>query len=190
MKDIIYRRIEEHKTAVDNILKDSRVVDIITEMAEEIVNSLKEGGQLFICGNGGSAADSQHLATELISKFYRERKAINAEALSVNTSTITAIGNDYSFDNVFSRQLEAKGRYNDILLGISTSGNSKNVLMAMREAKRKGLKCFAFTGANICELDNVCDVILHVPSYDTPRIQEIHILAGHIMCELIEEAML
>ena len=156
-------------------------------IAEEISSSLQQGGQLLFCGNGGSAADAQHLATELVSRFYCERGALNAEALTVNTSALTAIGNDYSFDRVFARQIEAKGREGDVLIGISTSGESKNIIEAVKYAKSINMKTVVFTGKQNSTLKQLADIAISVPSEDTPRIQEMHILIGHIICEMVEK---
>ena len=142
-----------------------------------------------MCGNGGSAADAQHIATEFVSRFYHERKALNAEALTVNTSTLTAVGNDYSFDRVFARQVEAKGRQGDILIGISTSGESKNIIEAFEAAKKLNMSTIAFTGNRECTMEHKADMTINIPSEDTPRIQEMHIMTGHIICELVEKEL-
>ena len=184
--DIVLQDILEHKKAIDSIIRDCDLRNTIYIIAEEISKSLKQGGQLLLCGNGGSAADAQHLATELVSRFYYERIALNAEALTVNTSTLTAVGNDYSFDRVFARQVEAKGRPGDILLGLSTSGESENVIEAMKSAKQINMKTIAFTGKKDSALKNLADMTIAVPVEDTPRIQEMHILIGHVICELVE----
>lgn len=185
-KDIILRNFLNHKKIIDSIISDYDLLNIIYTIAEEISKSLKQGGQFLLCGNGGSAADAQHLATELVSRFYCERIALNAEALTVNTSTLTAVGNDYSFDKVFARQVEAKGRPDDILVGLSTSGESKNIIEAMKTAKQMNMKTVAFTGKKDSTLKNLADMTVAVPAEDTPRIQEMHILIGHIICELVE----
>lgn len=140
-----------------------------------------------ICGNGGSAADSQHFAAELVSKFRRERKALPAIALTVNTSVITAISNDYDYKKIFSRQIEALGENGDVAFFISTSGNSKNIIEAIGIAKKLGLFTIGMTGEDGGEMQNLCDLVLNVPSNKTPRIQEGHILIIHILCELIEK---
>ena len=186
-KGFIQEKIDEHLEMVKMLEFDSKFIDKISEMSNLLIASFKLGGKLLICGNGGSAADSQHLATELVSRFFLERKALDAEALTVNTSTLTAVANDYSFDKVFSRQVEAKGKKGDILLAISTSGNSKNVIEAIKVAKNIGIKTIGFTGNNINSL--ICrtsDYYLLIPSSSTPRIQEAHILIGHILCEIVE----
>lgn len=185
--DIVTRRLIEHKKVIASIINDCNLLNTVYTAAEEISKSLKRGGQLLLCGNGGSAADAQHLATELVSRFYRERNALNAEALTVNTSTLTAIGNDYSFDRIFARQVEAKGKSGDVLIGISTSGESKNIIEAIRTAKQNNMKTIAFTGSRNSTMRNMADISIAVPAEDTPRIQEMHILIGHIICELIEK---
>jgi len=161
----------------------------IAQAAEIIIACLKSGGTLLCCGNGGSAADSQHLAAELGGKFYRVRPGLPAIALTVNSSMLTAIGNDFGFDEVFSRQLEAIGRRGDVLLALTTSGNSKNVLEAARLARERGLKVIGMTGRGGGRLKALSDVWLGVPSEDTPRIQEGHIAIGHLLCELAEAAI-
>lgn len=184
---VIQERIDEHLEVVGLLKNDSKFSINLLEISDVITESFKSGGKLLICGNGGSAADSQHLATELVSRFFLERKALNAEALTVNTSTITAVANDYSFDKVFSRQVEAKGKKGDVLLSISTSGNSKNVIEAIKAAKSIGIKTIGFAGNNVDSL--ICrmsDYYVSIPSNSTPRIQEAHILAGHIICEIVE----
>lgn len=153
-------------------------------------NSFRNNGGIFLCGNGGSAADAQHIATEFISRFYRERPGLNAEALSVNTSTLTAIGNDYSFERVFARQLEAKAHPGDMVIGISTSGTSRNVLEALTYAKNNGiLTVLMMGGFENPELDEAADYIIRVPSLITPRIQEAHIFIGHVIAEYVEYRM-
>ncbi len=147
------------------------------------------GGAVLLCGNGGSAADAQHIAGELTGRFLRERRAMPALALNTNSTTITAIGNDYGYDFVFSRQVEAHGRPGDVLIAITTSGNSGNVVHAAKAAKAGGMKVIGMTGANGGMLGQYCDVCVKVPSSETPRIQEMHILIGHILCEIAEAEM-
>jgi D-sedoheptulose 7-phosphate isomerase len=184
----IQEKINEYLEVITLLKNDSEFSTNLSKISDVITECFKAGGKLLICGNGGSAADSQHLATELVSRFFMERKALNAEALTVNTSTLTAVANDYSFDEVFSRQIEAKGKKGDVLLSISTSGNSKNVIEAIKVAKSIGMKTIGFTGNNreslICKLSDYC---ICVPSNSTPRIQEAHILIGHIICEIVEK---
>ncbi|MGC8555054.1 MAG: D-sedoheptulose-7-phosphate isomerase, partial [Candidatus Acidulodesulfobacterium sp.] len=161
------------------------------EISKTIISAYDKGGKVFIAGNGGSAADAQHIAAELVSRFYKERKALAAESLTVNTSNLTAIANDYDFSVVFSRQLEANARKDDVFWGISTSGNSKNILTAINTAKNIGMKIIGFTGGNGGKMAGrgMCDHLIKIPSNDTPRIQENHILIAHIICELVENSL-
>jgi len=190
MHKFILDRLGEHIDVIKGISADAELITMINNAAKVMVQTYKSGCKLLICGNGGSAADSQHIATELVSRFLIERKALNAESLTINTSSLTAIGNDYNFDQVFSRQIEAKGAKGDVLIGISTSGNSKNVIEAIKTAKEMGIKTIGLTGNNrdslICRLSDYC---IYVPSSSTPRIQEAHILIGHILCEFIENEL-
>ncbi|MEN6521691.1 MAG: D-sedoheptulose 7-phosphate isomerase [Armatimonadota bacterium] len=163
--------------------------ETIIEIANILVDALSKGHTVLFCGNGGSAADAQHLAAELLGKFKMERKALPAIALTVNTSALTAIGNDYSYDNIFERLVEAHGREGDVILGISTSGNSKNVVKAIVKAREIGMKTVAFCGFTPGAIGEKADICLTVPSKDTPRIQEAHITAGHIICGLVERKL-
>jgi D-sedoheptulose 7-phosphate isomerase len=165
------------------------LVSMMAEVSRVIVDALQQGNKLFLYGNGGSAADAQHIAAEFVGRFAFDRPALPALALSVNTSCVTAIGNDYGFDLVFSRQLEALGRKGDVAIGISTSGNSPNVLCGMSTSRRLGLHTVAFTGLSGGKIQGVVDHCLCAPSNDTPRIQECHILMGHIISELVEETI-
>lgn len=185
-----FRRLEEHTDIFKKLASDQEVTDVIMAIAEKIISILKNNGAIYLCGNGGSAADAQHIATEFISRFYKERPGLNAEALSVNTSTLTAIGNDYSFERVFVRQLEAKAKEGDMVIGISTSGTSKNVLEALRYANKNGITSVLLMGGNEDpELDGVADYIIKVPSLITPRIQEVHIFIGHVIAEYVEHRL-
>ncbi len=171
------------------VLKDQTLLDAIQQSISMMVTALKSGNKILFCGNGGSAADAQHIAAELSGRFYTDRDPLYAEALHVNTSYLTAVANDYSFDVVYSRMIKGCGRKGDVLVGISTSGNSKNVLLALEEAHHQGMHCIGMTGADGGKMNQCCDVLLKVPSKDTPRIQESHILIGHIICQLIEEEL-
>ena len=151
-----------------------------------MINGLKGGGKILFCGNGGSAADSQHLAAELTGRYLRDRAPLAAVALTVDTSALTAIANDYSYDEVFARQVRGLGRPGDVLVGISTSGNSRNVVAALEAARALSMRTIGLTGAGGGRMKELCDVCLCVPSTDTPRIQEMHIAAGHMLCELVE----
>lgn len=180
-------RTVEHIETVRALLDDEPTLKTIDRVAEIIADAYKMGFKLLICGNGGSAADSQHIATELVSKFLFERMALDAEALSVNTSILTAIGNDYTFDVVFARQVEAKGKKGDVLLAISTSGNSKNILEAIKMGKKIGMVTVGLSGSNDeSAIFKEADYCIGVKSSSTPRIQEVHILIGHMICEYIE----
>jgi len=169
--------------------KDSELISAIGEAVDCIVSAYQNGGKVLFCGNGGSAADAQHLAAELSGKFYLDRAPLDAEALHVNTSYVTAVANDYSFEDVFSRAVEGKGKEGDVLVAISTSGNSNNVIKAIKSAKSKGMKVIGMSGGNGGRMRSMCDILLRVPSSDTPRIQEGHITIGHIICELVEEKL-
>ena len=186
------KRFIEHKQIIEYICLDNEFQEQVMCAAQLILRAVKNGNAIYFCGNGGSAADSQHIATEFVSRFYKERKAINAEALTVNTSSLTAITNDYSFDKIFERQLEAKGKKGDILVGITTSGNSDNVWKAFSYANKNGIKTVLLTGIveRIRRDKKLVDCLVAVPSDITPRIQEIHILVGHIWAEYIEEEMI
>ena len=189
--ETIVQRMKEHESILQRLLGDAERTGALSEIIEEIVRCYQRGGKLMLCGNGGSAADAQHLATELVSRFYKEREALPAVALNVNTSTITAIANDYQYDKVFSRQVEAFGKEGDVLLGISTSGKAKNVIEAFKMGEKKGIRTILFTGdlEADSEIMNYANIVFRVPSKDTPRIQEMHILLGHSLCEEIERSI-
>lgn len=185
-----YKRLEEHDNIFRKMAADTAVTDTVMQVAENILQLMKRGNQLFLCGNGGSAADAQHIAAEFVSRFYKERPAMNAEALTVNTSTLTAIGNDYSFERVFVRQIEAKASEGDMLIGISTSGTSKNVVEALEYAKKIGVTTVMMMGDHeMPVLADCCDYVIKVPSKITPRVQEAHIFIGHTMAEYVEYKM-
>ncbi len=163
--------------------------DEIIESAKIIINSIKKGNKLLICGNGGSAADSQHFAAELVGRFKKDRKALPAISLTVDTSILTAWSNDYSFDTVFSRQVEAVGKKGDVLFGISTSGNSQNVIEAFKIANKTGIYTIALSGKDGCKMKKYAKLNIIVPANDTARIQEAHILIIHILCSIIEKTL-
>jgi len=169
------------------ILEDENLIAKIKAAVEIITLALKKGNKLLFCGNGGSAADAQHLAAEFSGRFYKDRKALPAEALHVNTSYLTAVANDYSFDVVYSRLVDGIGKEGDVLIGLSTSGNSKNILNALETAEKLNMYTIGFTGSSGGAMKNTCQILLNVPSDDTPRIQESHIMLGHIICQLVEE---
>ena len=187
MRQLINKKIKEHVNVYSLIAQDEILINEIVKAANIIYGSISNGGALYLCGNGGSAADAQHIATEFVSRFYMERQAINAEALTVNTSCLTAIGNDYDFDRVFERQLEAKGHSGDVLIGITTSGTSKNVVKAMEYASKNGIHTILLTGGRDNRYDgSTYECVIKVPSEDTPRIQEAHIFIGHLLAENVE----
>ena len=173
----------EVKTA---LLEDQTLLDNIQKVSDVIVSALNDGKKVLFCGNGGSAADAQHLAAELSGRFYYDRPPLDAEALHVNTSYLTAVANDYSYDEIYARLIKGKGRSGDVLIGISTSGNSKNILRAYEVAKELGMICVSMTGQTGGKMAENSDILLNVPSTDTPRIQESHILIGHLICEIVE----
>lgn len=165
----------------------SDVPSKIEEIVSVCVNALKKGNSIYWCGNGGSAADAQHLAAELSGRFYYDRDPLRSEALHCNTSYITAVGNDYSYDVIYSRLIKGIGKKGDVLIGLSTSGKSKNVINAFNECRNIGMTTIGLTGENSNSFEFSCDYIINVPSSNTPRIQECHILIGHIICQIIEE---
>ena len=171
------------------ILNDKELVKRINAAAMMCVDSLKNGGKIHFCGNGGSASDAQHLAAELTGRFYYDRPPLNAEALHVNPSYLTAVANDYSYEMVYARMLQASAKKDDVLVGISTSGNSANILKTIEIAKEIGVKTIGMTGKSGGKMAGICDILLNVPSQCTPRIQEAHIMIGHIICEIIEATM-
>ena len=181
--------IEESIAVKKRLLSDRDAVKGIARVSEILVDALDQGNKLILFGNGGSAADAQHIAAEFVGRFAFDRPALPALALSVNTSCVTAIGNDYGFDQIFSRQISAFSREGDVAIGISTSGNSPNVLNALSLSRKKGLHTIALTGCTGGRLNNIVDYCICVPSNDTPRIQECHILIGHIISELVERTL-
>ncbi|MHB1660813.1 MAG: D-sedoheptulose-7-phosphate isomerase [bacterium] len=191
MKSLIINRLNEAKKLLDLTAGNPEILKTVEEISKTIIAAYVHGGKVFIAGNGGSAADAQHIAAELVSRFYKERKALAAESLTVNTSNITAIANDYDFTEVFSRQLEANAKKGDIFWGISTSGNSKNIISAIHTAKNIGMKVIGFTGESGGKMSEpeMCGLLIKIPSKDTPRIQENHILIAHIICEIVEDSL-
>jgi D-sedoheptulose 7-phosphate isomerase len=183
------RRIIDSIAVKKALLEDGAFVELLEQTAYRIADAVRSGHKVMFMGNGGSAADAQHLAAEFTGKYLQERRALPAMSLNVNTSAITAIGNDYSFDIVFARQIEALGLSGDVAVGFSTSGNSRNVVLAMEAARQKQMLTVAFTGNSGGVLKDVVDVCLRVPSVETPRIQECHIMAGHILCEIVENEL-
>jgi len=169
------------------VLQNEELLKTVQDCIAVIVKAFKNGNKVLFCGNGGSAADAQHLAAEFSGRFYTDRDALPAEALHCNTSYMTAVANDYSYDVIYSRLIKGIGNKGDVLVGLSTSGNSKNIYNAFEVAKEKGMITIAFTGATGGTMKALSDYLINVPSTDTPRIQESHILLGHIICQLVEE---
>lgn len=184
--ELIQNNIQASIKVKEGLLNNT---DIISKVAKVIINAYRDAKKVILFGNGGSAADAQHIAAELVGKYYKDRRPLPAEALTVNTSSLTAIGNDYGFERIFARQVEALGNPGDVAIGISTSGNSLNVIGGIRAAKNRGMITIGLTGLDGGRLKNEVDYCICVPSKDTPRIQEAHILIGHIWCELIERAL-
>ena len=185
MKNIIEQCLADHLDVLQKVMV-SDLPQKLEQCAERIEKALAEGHKVLFCGNGGSAADSQHLAAEFVGRFQKERKGLPALALTVDTSILTAVANDYGYDTVFARQVQALGEPGDVLVGISTSGNSQNVLLAIKEAKDKGMFCIGMTAEGGGKMADACDVCLAVPAKVTARAQEMHILMGHILCELVD----
>ena len=171
------------------VLEDHELLAAIENTANACIEAFKNDKKVLFCGNGGSAADAQHISAELSGRFYTDRPPLYSEALHVNSSYMTAVANDYSYDVVYSRMVEACGRKGDVLVGITTSGNSKNIIVAMEMARKQGMITVGMTGKSGGKMNDCCDIMLRVPSTDTPRIQESHILIGHIICQLIEETI-
>ena len=186
MKNYIKDYIQESLTVKKGILNNPQLLDKIERAVKIISNAYESNKKILVAGNGGSAADAQHFSAELVSKFLKDRPALNAIALTTNTSIITAIGNDYSHEYVFARQVQAYGTEGDVYLAISTSGNSKNIIKSIEEAKKIGLKVIGLTGQKPCEMDSLCDLIIKIPSERTPIIQESHIMIEHLICALVE----
>ena len=184
LNPIIAERFTDH---LDVFGKTMEQMDVIQLMAERCKEALKSGNKVLFRGNGGSAADAQHLPAELIGRFQKERRSLASVALTTDTSILTAVANDYGYDEVFARQVEGLGRSGDVLIGISTSGNSANVVKAALKARDTGMHTIAFTGEGGGKLKDICDITFAVPSKVTARIQEMHIMVGHIICELVEE---
>jgi D-sedoheptulose 7-phosphate isomerase len=169
------------------IYKDKELMELIQKVSKVVIKAYKKGNKTLIAGNGGSAADAQHIAGEFVSKFYFDRPGLASIALTTDTSILTAIGNDYGYEKLFSRQVQANGVKGDVFIGISTSGNSKNIIKALEECKGKGITTIGLTGQSGGKMKELCDYCICVPSNETPRIQESHILIGHIICAVVEE---
>jgi len=183
IKDILLESIQVKEELLRNYVTQ------IKDIADLMIESLKKGGKVILCGNGGSAADAQHIAAEFIGRFKKDRSALAAISLTTNTSILTSLANDYGYDVVFAKQVEALGKKHDIVVGISTSGKAKNVALAFKQAKKQNLKTIAFTGGDGGDIAKFADVSFIVPSHVTARIQEAHITVGHIICELVEQIL-
>ncbi len=189
MNNIISKRLMESSDAMRKSAEDNEILLSVEALAKTVLDVYRRGGKVLLAGNGGSAADAQHIAAELVARFYFDRPALKAEALTVNTSVITAIANDYDYDSVFSRQIEANGDEGDLFIAISTSGNSPNILKAVETAKNKGITTAALTGKDGGKMKGMCDISVVIKSDDTPRIQENHIAVAHIICEIVEKEL-
>jgi D-sedoheptulose 7-phosphate isomerase len=187
MMNDIKKIIAASITVKQKLLADERLLKTTSAVVEVMVNAFKNGKRIYFAGNGGSAADAQHLAAEFSGRFYTDRLALPAEALHCNTSYLTAVANDYSYEEVYARLIRGIANSGDVLVGLSTSGNSKNILRAFETAREKGVVTVAFTGESGGQMKPLSDYLFNVPSSDTPRIQESHILLGHIICELVEK---
>ena len=183
IKDLIRSSIETKQ----KFLETEELLSTVQQIVDVIVNAFQQNKRVYFCGNGGSAADAQHLAAEFSGRFYIDRKALPAEALHCNTSYLTAVGNDYSYDVIYARLIDGLGHEGDVLIGLSTSGNSTNIVKAFETAREKKMITVGFTGITGGQLRSLSDYLINIPSTDTPRIQESHILAGHIICQLVEE---
>jgi D-sedoheptulose 7-phosphate isomerase len=186
MRSIIHNELTEHLKITNNMINS--VSDLVEKAAEDIIHSLKTGNKILICGNGGSAADAQHIAAEIVGRYKTERKGLPAIALTTDSSILTAVGNDFGFQYLYERQVEALAKNGDTIIGISTGGSSKNVINALNSAKKIGCKIIGLSGKDGGDFNSICDVNIVIPSSNTPRIQEMHILVGHIICQLIDDA--
>lgn len=186
IKTYIQNSIEIRK----NILADEEMFEKVKEISNKIILALKSENKILFVGNGGSASDCDHLATEFVSKFYKDRHAFNAISLTSNNALITALSNDFSYDKAFSRQIEAIGKKGDILIALSTSGNSKNVVNAIKVANEMGLTTVGLTGQTPCEMDKICNILVKIPSSETPAIQEAQTMLGHLICKIVEDELL
>ena len=187
MKDRIQKIISDSLEIHTRLLEGHDLQSSIKKIVSISVEAFKNGNKLLLCGNGGSASDAQHIAAELSGRFYKDRPPLHAEALNVNTSFLTAVANDFGYDQTLARMLEACGKKKDILIAISTSGNSNNIIEVLRKARNLDIVTIGFSGQDGGEMQSLCDIMINAPSNNTARIQEIHILCGHIICQLIEE---
>lgn len=189
MKEYIIDQIKDSYETKINMMNQKNIIETIQKVAEITIEAYRNGNKTLIAGNGGSAADAQHMAGEFVSRFYFDRPGLPSIALSTDTSILTAVGNDYGYEKVFARQIQANGNSGDIFFGISTSGNSENIIAAIKECKEKGILTVGLVGEKSCKMDELCDYIIKVPSTETPRIQESHLLIEHMICALVEKAI-
>ncbi|EAI6295415.1 D-sedoheptulose 7-phosphate isomerase [Campylobacter jejuni] len=189
LNSYIKEHFQESILVKEQILKDENLITLIKNASLEVIKAYINGNKTLLAGNGGSAADAQHIAGEFVSRFYFDRPGIASIALTTDTSILTAIGNDYGYENLFARQVQAQGVKGDVFIGISTSGNSKNILKALELCKQKEIISIGLSGANGGDMNELCDYCIKVPSTCTPRIQEAHILIGHIICAIVEEEL-
>lgn len=187
MRKTVTQQISHSIEVKKSILKDEAIINLIIKASFEVIKAYQTGHKTMLAGNGGSAADAQHIAGEFVSRFYIDRPGLPSLALSTDTSILTAIGNDYGYERLFARQVQAQGVAGDVFIGISTSGNSKNVVEALKTCRELGITTIGFTGEKVGIMDSFCDICIKVPSEETPRIQESHILIGHIICCLVEK---
>jgi len=187
MQQQISKIIQSSIDVKQAIVADARLIEIIGQVTQATAAAFSAGNKVLFCGNGGSAADAQHLAAEFSGRFYTDRDPLPSEALHCNTSYLTAVANDYGYDVVYSRIVKGMGKPGDVIVGLSTSGNSVNIINALAEAKKIGMVCVGFTGESGGKMKTMCDYLINVPSNDTPRIQESHIMIGHIICQLVEQ---
>ena len=187
--ETVRKQVEDSANVKQALLADADTLEKIARAGEICIEAYKNGNKVMFAGNGGSAADAQHFAGELVSRFYFDRPGLPSIALTTDTSILTAIGNDYGFDRLFARQVEAQGKEGDVFVGISTSGNSANIVEAMKVCRKMGIATIGLTGLKPCRMDEFSDIIIKVPSTETPRIQECQTLIGHILCCIIEDGM-
>ena len=189
MQKYIKNQIEDSFRVKESVFHDNETISLIEKTATIITDIYKKGSKTLIAGNGGSAADAQHIAGEFVSRFYFDRQGLPSIALTTDTSILTAIGNDYGFERLFSRQIEANGKEGDVFIGISTSGNSANILEALKVCKEMNIYSVGLTGKSGGKMADLCDICIKVPSSSTPRIQESHIMIGHVICAIVEESI-
>lgn len=189
MRSYIISQVEETSRIFSEMKVDAEMIKMVEDIAVALVNCFRNGGKILLAGNGGSAADAQHIAGEYVSRFAFDRPGLPAIALTTDTSILTAIGNDYGYEMLFARQLQAHARKEDVFIAYSTSGKSPNIILALNEAKKLGVVCIGMTGKSGSVMKDLCDYCLEVPSVDTPKIQEGHALLGHILCGLVEREL-